>query len=122
MISQNPIQTEYYFNTLRPTFYTDEDRDFWRKFHNLIRNSSIEISINGAFKFVDDLLVANSGYGGGGFAYMFWFHNLADRDAFIVEFKELFPGVFDPRIITSWHIPSISTMNEEQKATYGKLL
>lgn len=83
-----------FINANRPSFGKNDDGtlfgfDYWIKFHNLIKNSSIPIYCNGMFHSLDkELENTNSAYIGDGFKYLFWFKTQDDRSAFIKELKD----------------------------------
>ena len=89
-------------NTYRPNIFTDQDRAWWAKFQNAVRNSTIEIGVNGVFDYIQSVIDGGTCYGGGGFAYMFWFRTLEDRTTFIAEcvatFADDYP--FDPSCLS----------------------
>jgi hypothetical protein len=74
----------------RPNVFNEKDRIWWLSFHNLIKESSIEIQINGAFWGLDDgLQIEGVIYCGGHFRYNFGFKTREDKQAFLDELKLL---------------------------------
>lgn len=94
MISLLPEAMKVWVNVGRPDIFTDEDRIFWRKFHNLIKTSSVKIHVNGVFADIETILVENSCYAGGGFKYMFWFETTIDLEQFFDEVEHAIPKFF----------------------------
>lgn len=88
----------------RPTFYTDEHRDFYKKIFDVIENSPIAIVVNGMYNRVREMLYAGSGYGGGGFAFCFWFATKEDRREFARLMKGIEVSIEDWRGVT-WYQP-----------------
>lgn len=85
MISTTPAETQFWINTGRPTIDSEEGRLYWKRFHDLIKSSPIQVTVNGVFSYIESVLEGNILYGGGGFSYKFWFETEADRDAFVEE-------------------------------------
>ena len=80
---------DIWIDPYRPSIFSDADVTFWKKFQDLVKNSSVEIFVNGAFGYIDSVIAENSRYGGGGFHYMFWFRTIADRDKFLGELESI---------------------------------
>lgn len=82
----------------RPTFYTDEDKVIYKKVFELIETCPIPIVVNGAYDFVRKFLYEDSGgYGGGGFAFCFFFATKEDRKEFARLMKEIGFNITDWR-------------------------
>ena len=73
----------------RPSFFTDENRNEYKKVFELIEKSSIPIVVNGAYYGVRERLYNGDGYGGGGFAFCFFFASKDDRKEFARLMKEI---------------------------------
>lgn len=56
----------------RPTFHTEEEMEYFKRFHDFVKNSKCKISINSVFNFIDELLREGKMYSGGRMKYMFW--------------------------------------------------
>lgn len=87
-LSEKPVQWQYYIDVGRPTFFDDEQRAYWKKFHDQVKNSPICIEVNGIFSKMDEMIEAGEGYGGGAFKYMFWFETHSDKMKFIDELEK----------------------------------
>lgn len=72
-------------NIGRPTFfpYYPETMEYWKNFHEWVEETNIPIGVNRMYGFVRERLNENGGYGGGGFAYHFWFLNEEDATTFM---------------------------------------
>lgn len=80
----------YSINVGRPDLLEDHEFDVWGSFQYFVRHSDIEIVVNPIFFFIDELINERQGYGGGGFAYTFWFKTLEDTKEFIEYVIEMF--------------------------------
>jgi hypothetical protein len=86
------IQSEdhkYSVDVGRPSFFEQAHRDEYKKMFELIETCSIPIVVNSAYHHIRDLLYSESGYGGGGFAFCFWFATKNDRKEFARLMKEI---------------------------------
>jgi hypothetical protein len=72
-------------NIGRPTFYPDrpDTMRHWREFHDWVEECPMPIGVSSAYGFVRRQLNESEGYGGGGFAYHFWFLNEEDATTFM---------------------------------------
>jgi len=77
-------------NIGRPDLFCDEDRKIYKTLHDFIKYSDCRVVVNNAFNFVDNLIVSNSDYGGGGMKYCFWFITEEDADMFITNVLDIF--------------------------------
>ena len=89
-IKQMPVPAES-VDLTRPDLFNEDDFMKWGEMHSWIRESDTPVAVNSAFYFIDDILQkAEGGYGGGGFRYVFWFHNTDDKMKFILKYAEIF--------------------------------
>ncbi len=72
------------WNVGRPDIFNEEDRQFWKFFHDQVKNSEIPVAINGLWNFFENMLNSEEfqGYGGGGMKYVFGFKTQEDLDKF----------------------------------------
>jgi hypothetical protein len=73
-------------NYQRPTITKSfpDSKTYWLKFHDIVKNSEIEMWVNNAFWYIDDVLTTDDGeYMGGGFRYNFWVRTQEDKDKFL---------------------------------------
>ena len=93
MIIKETFDNLFIVDTGRPSFFNQEQADFWRDFHTWIKETDMEIVVSGAFHMVDEMLEEeDAGYGGGGFRYYFGLKNQLDVD----KFKEKWNFAFEP--------------------------
>jgi hypothetical protein len=83
--------TDHWIDAKRPDLTGGPEVELWKKFHNLVKTSSIPIITCAAWTFVEEMLETNQGYLGGGMAYKFWFQTLEDRNAFVEELAQVLP-------------------------------
>ncbi len=86
MIANTEIETSElpaWINLGRPDLFNDEDRAWWKRIHDCIKTCEVPIFVNGMFDSIDKMIENKQSYGGGGFAYKFWFETEADRSSFI---------------------------------------
>ena len=89
MIIQSQASNEHELNVGRPNVFNEEDRRFWIAFHQLVETCSQPIVVNGAYYNVRDIITTQPGYGGGGFAYKFWFESEEDKNEFSTMIRKL---------------------------------
>lgn len=93
MIINEKFDNAFIVDTGRPSFFDQEQADFWGEFHKWIKETDMEINVSGAFYQVDEMLEKeNAGYGGNGFKYCFWLQSQDDVD----KFKEKWNFAFEP--------------------------
>ena len=95
MIVYTEEKFPYSVNIGRPEFTNDREMDQWVDVHNWIKESDVEMKINGAYHFITEQLADRQGYLGGGMEYRFWFKT--DRD--MAAFKNKVGTVFHRRVI-----------------------
>ncbi len=92
MISST-LYAKYWIDATRPDIVSDTSHAYWLAFHNLVKNSPIELRVNGAFSFIESILQDPVGrYSGGGMKYMFAFGSTEDRAQFLAEVDNIAPG------------------------------
>jgi hypothetical protein len=67
----------------RPSFFTDDVRQWWQRFFNFVETSNIRIQVNSVYDTMHDYAFNNGCYGGGGFSFCFWFLTKEDRKTFV---------------------------------------
>ena len=73
----------------RPNLFTEADFVFWRRIHWAVEEMGDKITKNSAYHLIEECLVSNQEYGGGGFSYKFWFQNTEDRSTFINSLSQI---------------------------------
>ena len=89
MIVHKPANKEHEINVGRPDVFNEEDRRYWLAFHNLVETCPQPIVVNAVYYDILDIITNHTGYGGGGFAYMFWFDSEEDKSEFVAAMKDL---------------------------------
>ena len=98
MIVKTDEEFKYTVDIGRPEFSNDKEMDQWISVHEWIKNSDVEMKVNGAFDFVDNCLNERQGYLGGGMKYMFWFKTEADKKLFEQSLIDTF-GILTGQIV-----------------------
>ncbi len=81
--------TPFKLDVGRPNIFSEDDRTFWKAFHALLDDWPRPIVANGFFRTMAQILDDESGYGGGGFSYTFWFESEQDVQDFVEAVKLL---------------------------------
>lgn len=73
----------------RPTLLHDypDMIAYWKRFHDIVKNSDIEVWVNNVFWMIDDVLENDGEYMGGGFRYCFWVRTQEDKDKILALAK-----------------------------------
>lgn len=114
--TEHPENFPVVVNIGRPDIFNEKDAIFWKYIHQYLKETLIELKVNNAFYFVDEILSEqNPGYGGGGFKYYFWFKSNEDAQAFLDYYKQTFEEIYNKKM-------SYGIGNPAPKELYDKLV
>jgi len=85
----------------RPDLFNEADFILWRNIHQVVKEMGEAITKNAMYSHIEEYLANNEGYGGGGFAYKFWFKTIEDRSTFIGKLSEIVGPVIAQRLEVS---------------------
>lgn len=77
-------------NVGRPTFFEEPHFQIWDKFFEYVENAPYPIAVNGVYYRMKEMCEGRQGYGGGGFAFMFWFKGPDDKAQFDADVRRIF--------------------------------
>lgn len=88
MIVQFPAGTRLYkIDIGRPSFYSDDDCAWWRKFFEFVETTPTKVHVNPVYSSMRECAYNNGRYGGGGFGFCFFFESVDDRKCFVADYN-----------------------------------